>query len=194
MGLPAQFLFIAAEHSRFLPLWKPVWRLWPITIELKYGHERSGHSLSPQRISASCQKYPQFVSQFSAGSTWTSALWRFISKLQRVVTMLRSNAKFNLGQVVRHKKHPFRGVVFDIDPQFSNTEEWYAAIPEGSRPVKEQPFYHLLAENDQSYYVAYVSEQNLLADTSGEPVDHPDLDDLFGDFEDGQYPLEYQLN
>ena len=108
--------------------------------------------------------------------------------------MLRSNAKFNLGQVVRHKKHPFRGVVFDIDPQFSNTEEWYAAIPECSRPVKEQPFYHLLAENDQSYYVAYVSEQNLLADTSGEPVDHPDLDDLFGDFEDGQYPLEYQLN
>lgn len=108
--------------------------------------------------------------------------------------MLKSDAKYNLGQVVRHKKHPFRGVVFDIDPEFSNTEEWYDAIPEGSRPSKAQPFYHLLAENDQTYYVAYVSEQNLLPDETGEPVDHPDLPELFGDFEDGRYPLEYQLN
>lgn len=108
--------------------------------------------------------------------------------------MLKRHAKFNLGQVVRHRKHPFRGVVFDIDPQFENTEEWYDAIPEHSRPRKEQPFYHLLAENDQSYYVAYVSEQNLLPDETGEPVDHPDLPDLFGEFSDGKYPLEYQLN
>ncbi|RMA42629.1 MULTISPECIES: heat shock protein HspQ [Paracoccaceae] len=108
--------------------------------------------------------------------------------------MLTSHAKYNLGQVVRHKKHPFRGVVFDIDPEFSNTEEWYDAIPEGSRPSKAQPFYHLLAENDQTYYVAYVSEQNLVADHTGEPVDHPDLPELFGDFQDGRYPLEYQLN
>ncbi|MBO6603759.1 heat shock protein HspQ [Rhodophyticola porphyridii] len=108
--------------------------------------------------------------------------------------MLTSHAKYNLGQVVRHKKHPFRGVVFDIDPEFSNTEEWYDAIPEASRPSKAQPFYHLLAENDQTYYVAYVSEQNLVADHTGEPVDHPDLPELFGDFQDGRYPLEYQLN
>lgn len=108
--------------------------------------------------------------------------------------MLRSTAKFGLGQVVRHRKHPFRGVVFDIDPEFSNTDDWYEAIPEEARPVKEQPFYHLLAENDQTYYVAYVSEQNLLPDDSGEPVDHPDLPDLFGEFSDGRYPLEYQLN
>lgn len=108
--------------------------------------------------------------------------------------MIKSHAKYNLGQVVRHKKHPFRGVVFDIDPEFSNTEEWYDAIPEGSRPSKAQPFYHLLAENDQTYYVAYVSEQNLVPDDTGEPVDHPDLPELFGDFQDGRYPLEYQLN
>ncbi|QBY01851.1 heat shock protein HspQ [Rhodophyticola sp. CCM32] len=108
--------------------------------------------------------------------------------------MLKSHAKYNLGQVVRHKKHPFRGVVFDIDPEFSNTEEWYDAIPEGSRPSRAQPFYHLLAENDQTYYVAYVSEQNLVPDNTGEPVDHPDLPELFGDFQDGRYPLEYQLN
>ena len=81
--------------------------------------------------------------------------------------MLKRHAKFNLGQVVRHKKHPFRGVIFDIDTQFSNTEEWYNSIPEDKRPIKEQPFYHLLAENDHSYYVAYVSEQNLEIDDTG---------------------------
>lgn len=108
--------------------------------------------------------------------------------------MLKCEAKYNLGQIVRHRKHPFRGVVFDIDPQFSNTEDWYEAIPEHSRPRKEQPFYHLLAENEESYYVAYVSEQNLVLDDTGEPVEHPDLPDLFGDFEDGRYPLEFRLN
>ena len=108
--------------------------------------------------------------------------------------MLKSEAKYTLGQVVRHRKHPFRGVVFDIDAEFANSEAWYEAIPEHSRPRKEQPFYHLLAENDESYYVAYVSEQNLILDTTGEPVEHPDLHDLFGDFQDGRYPLEFNLN
>ena len=108
--------------------------------------------------------------------------------------MFKTRAKYYLGQVVRHRKHPFRGVVFDVDAMFSNTDEWYEAIPEDSRPSKDQPFYHLLAENDQSYYVAYVSEQNLIADYSGEPVEQPDLDDLFGPFEDGVYPLQVQLN
>ena len=108
--------------------------------------------------------------------------------------MHKAIAKYHLGQVVRHRKHPFRGVVFDVDPNFSNSDEWYEAIPEDSRPAKEQPFYHLLAENEQCYYVAYVSEQNLLPDESGEPVEHPDLGDLFGDFNDGIYPLQVQLN
>ncbi len=108
--------------------------------------------------------------------------------------MLKKFAKYHLGQVVRHKKHPFRGVIFDVDPEFSNTEEWYEAIPEDSRPSKEQPFYHLLAENDQSFYVAYVSEQNLIADYSGEPVEHPDVPDIFGTFHDGCYTLQYPLN
>ncbi len=108
--------------------------------------------------------------------------------------MLQKRAKYQLGQVVRHKKHPFRGVVFDVDAVFSNSEEWYEAIPEDSRPAKDQPFYHLLAENEQSYYVAYVSEQNLLPDMSGEPVEHPDLEEMFGELEDGVYPLQAQLN
>ena len=108
--------------------------------------------------------------------------------------MLKTRARYHIGQVVCHRKHPFRGVVFDVDAQFSNSDEWYAAIPEDARPPKDQPYYHLLAENDKSFYVAYVSEQNLKADYSGRPVDHPDLPDLFGDFEDGLYPLQFQLN
>lgn len=108
--------------------------------------------------------------------------------------MTLRSAKFHLGQIVRHRKHPFRGVVFDVDAMFSNTDEWYEAIPEDSRPAKDQPFYHLLAENDQSYYVAYVSEQNLVLDETGEPVDHPDLSELFGEFNDGTYLLQVELN
>jgi len=108
--------------------------------------------------------------------------------------MQAATAKFMLGQIVRHRKHPFRGVVFDVDPEFSNTDEWYEAIPAESRPRKDQPFYHLLAENDQSYYIAYVSEQNLLADESGEPVDHPDVPQIFGNLHDGYYDLAVRLN
>ena len=108
--------------------------------------------------------------------------------------MLKSRAKYHLGQIVRHRKHPFRGVVFDVDAEFANSEDWYQAIPEDSRPAKNQPFYHLLAENESDYYVAYVSEQNLVPDESGQPVDHPDLPDLFGEIENGRYPLQVHLN
>ena len=108
--------------------------------------------------------------------------------------MKQRNAKFTIGEVVRHKVFPFRGVVFDVDPEFANTEEWWNSIPEEIRPRKDQPFYHLLAENEQTYYVAYVSEQNLVPDETGEPVGHPDVDDLFGDFTDGRYPLQFQMN
>ncbi len=96
-------------------------------------------------------------------------------------------AKFRIGQVVRHRFYPFRGVIFDVDPSFSNTEEWWEAIPEEIRPAKDQPFYHLLAENADTEYVAYVSEQNLLPDPSGDPVQHPQLDEFFADLEDGCY-------
>jgi heat shock protein HspQ len=96
-------------------------------------------------------------------------------------------AKFQIGQVVRHRIYPFRGVIFDVDPVFSNTEEWWASIPEAIRPSKDQPFYHLLAENAESCYTAYVSEQNLLADESGEPVGHPQAQVLFDRFAEGRY-------
>lgn len=96
-------------------------------------------------------------------------------------------AKFSIGQVVKHRLFPFRGVIFDVDPEFANTEEWYQAIPVEARPRRDQPFYHLLAENDETEYVAYVSEQNLLEDSSGEPVRHPQLSDFFDIVDDGIY-------
>jgi heat shock protein HspQ len=89
------------------------------------------------------------------------------------------NAKFQIGQVVRHRLYSFRGVVFDIDAEFDNTEEWYESIPAAIRPHKDQPFYHLFAENDDTEYIAYVSEQNLLPDNSGEPVRHPQVAEIF---------------
>ncbi|MGH6950312.1 MAG: heat shock protein HspQ [Vitreimonas sp.] len=98
-------------------------------------------------------------------------------------------AKFSIGQVVRHKLFPFRGVVFDVDPEFSNTEEWLDAIPEPVRPDRNQPFYHLFAENSDSSYIAYVSEQNLVADDSGDPVEHPQIDMLFDATDEGGYKL-----
>lgn len=88
-------------------------------------------------------------------------------------------AKFSIGQIVRHRKYPFRGVIFDVDPIFANTEEWWLSIPEEVRPRKEQPFYHLYAENAETEYVAYVSEQNLIPDETGEPVRHPQVDEDF---------------
>ena len=100
------------------------------------------------------------------------------------------DAKYRLGQVVRHRVYDFRGVVFDVDPDFQNTEEWWASIPEDVRPSKDQPFYHLLAENETSYYIAYVSEQNLLPDESGEPVEHPEIGQFFGALHGGQYEFD----
>lgn len=99
-------------------------------------------------------------------------------------------AKFTIGQVVRHRHFPFRGVVYDVDSQFSNTEEWLTSIPEPIRPSRDQPFYHLLAENAETHYVAYVSEQNLVADESGEPVEHPQVPILFEEADDGNYRLK----
>jgi heat shock protein HspQ len=98
-------------------------------------------------------------------------------------------ARFAIGEVVRHRIFDFRGVIFDVDPEFANSEEWYAAIPEALRPSREQPFYHLLAENAESTYVAYVSQQNLIPDDTDEPVDHPAIETMFDGLEGGRYHL-----
>jgi heat shock protein HspQ len=106
---------------------------------------------------------------------------------------LNASARFGIGAVVRHRVFDFRGVVFDIDPVFANSDEWYEAIPAAVRPHKDQPFYHLLAENGDSSYVAYVSQQNLLPDADNGPVDHPQVAELFDDFSDGRYRLRRGL-
>ena len=98
-------------------------------------------------------------------------------------------ATFRIGQVVRHRYYPFRGVIFDVDPEYNNSEEWWLSIPEDLRPDKDQPFYHLLAESEQSPYIAYVSQQNLVADDSPEPVMHPAIPQMFTGFSNGQYQL-----
>jgi heat shock protein HspQ len=100
-----------------------------------------------------------------------------------------AHARFSIGEVVRHRMFDFRGVIFDVDPVFANSEEWYQAIPEEMRPAKDQPYYHLLAENAESSYIAYVSQQNLLPDSEGVPVDHPAIAGMFEKFDKGRYRL-----
>ena len=99
-------------------------------------------------------------------------------------------ARYGIGEMVRHRLLDFRGVVFDVDPVFANSDEWYEAIPEAMRPAKDQPFYHLLAENTESSYVAYVSQQNLVHDDEGEPIDHPAISTLFEGFDGTKYKLK----
>ena len=101
-------------------------------------------------------------------------------------------ARFAIGEVVRHRLFDFRGVIFDVDPFFANSEEWYDSIPEALRPSKDQPFYHLLAENAETNYVAYVSQPNLVSDESEEPVDHPAIPTMF-ERQDGRYRLRPDL-
>jgi len=113
---------------------------------------------------------------------------------REVAAILKSNmndtAKFHIGQIVRHRFYPFRGVIFDVDPEFSSSEEWWLSIPENIRPRKDQPFYHLLAENEETTYIAYVSEQNLQVDDSGEPVSHPQVMELFSGLKNGVYKID----
>jgi heat shock protein HspQ len=101
-----------------------------------------------------------------------------------------AKARFGLGEVVKHRHFEFRGVIFDVDPVFANSDEWYQSIPEAIRPRKDQPFYHLLAENAESSYVAYVSQQNLIPDDSEEPVEHPGIAGMFEAFDGVKYQLK----
>ena len=118
----------------------------------------------------------------------------FSAQAGRFIEMPRhAHARFGIGDVVRHRRFDFRGVVFDVDPVFSNSEDWYEAIPKELRPRRDQPFYHLLAENEDSSYVAYVSQQNLLPDADGGPVEHPNVTELFEDFRNGRYKMRRSL-
>ena len=112
---------------------------------------------------------------------------------RRIEAPRHSVARFGIGDIVRHKLFDFRGVVFDVDPVFANSEDWYEAIPKELRPRRDQPFYHLLAENEDSSYVAYVSQQNLMEDSAGGPIGHPSVEDLFDDFANGRDRLRRSL-
>ena len=132
-------------------------------------------------------RLPKAVAYLMIGAEPVHFTVRSESYSNRIMTIRL--AKFSIGQVVRHRLLPFRGVIYDVDPEFNNTEDWWLAIPEAARPRKDQPFYHLLAENDSGAYTAYVSEQNLLLDDSGLPVGHPQATLMFDGFRDGQYNL-----
>jgi heat shock protein HspQ len=131
-----------------------------------------------------CLTYP--VAKLTAPSALVLIVHR-----RHGVAMFARNAKYQIGQVVRHRVYPFRGVIFDVDPTFSNTEEWYRSIPKDVRPDKDQPFYHLLAENADTEYIAYVSEQNLMPDGSDEPLRHPQVGELFEDLKNGIFRFRF---
>ena len=96
---------------------------------------------------------------------------------------------FNIGDIVKHRIYPFRGVIVDVDAEFSNTEEWYQSIPAEIRPSRKQPYYHLMAENTETFYTAYVSQQNLVGDGDNGPLEHPDLEEIFNGIDKGKYLL-----
>ena len=100
---------------------------------------------------------------------------------------------FNIGDIVKHRIYPFRGVIVDVDPEFSNTEEWYQSIPAEIRPSRDQPYYHLMAENTETFYTAYVSQQNLVDDGDNGPLEHPDLDEIFSGMDKGKYHLRNEV-
>ena len=110
-----------------------------------------------------------------------------------IIAPMTAEARFAIGEVVRHRIFDFRGVVFDIDPVFANSEDWYQSIPEHVRPRKDQPFYHLFAENSESSYIAYVSQQNLLPDAEQGPVNHPAIEGYFDEWGGERYPLKRNM-
>lgn len=120
-------------------------------------------------------------------------MWKSPPSRPEIAAEAATPATFTIGDVVRHRIFPFRGVIFDVDPVFNNTEEWWQSIPEAVRPRKDQPFYHLFAENEESAYVAYVSQQNLLSDPDGDPVRHPGVTQMFSGRDGGRYLLRTEM-
>jgi len=131
----------------------------------------------------------------SDSKTWVRSLIRVALGPRPALSkdMIEYCAKFNIGQVVSHRLFGFRGVIYDVDPHYANTEAWYEAIPKEIRPHRDQPFYHLLAQNETGSYEAYVSEQNLVAEENPVPVEHPGIIDYFEEARPGQYQLRNNL-
>jgi heat shock protein HspQ len=136
-----------------------------------------------------------FLRNFGHGAHKGSTMMTIDSPIAAIPSgsLALATARFGIGEVVRHRLFPFRGVIFDVDPEFANSEEWWEAIPENVRPRKDQPFYHLLAENDESAYVAYVSQQNLIREEGPDPIQHPAVTQMFAAFEGGRYILRPEV-
>jgi len=149
---------------------------------------KCGHISLPHRVTACFASANSHIPEIMEHAEF------FSSQAGRTIVAPRQiRSRFGIGDIVRHRLFDFRGVVFDIDPVFANSEEWYESIPEDLRPKRDQPFYHLLAENEESSYVAYVSQANLVTDAEGGPVEHPTLSQLFEQFKDGRYRMRRSL-
>ncbi len=101
------------------------------------------------------------------------------------------NASFYIGQVIKHQKYGYRGVIFDVDPIFSSSDEWYQMMAK-SKPPKDRPWYHVLV--DCGSHTTYVAERHLAADNEGAPISHPLVNQYFSKFKDGQYISEVARN
>ncbi len=95
-----------------------------------------------------------------------------------------SRAKFAIGELVEHRLFDYRGVIFDVDPSFQLTDEWYEVVAR-SRPPKDKPWYHVMVHD--AVHATYVAEQNLAHDSSADPISHPMLEHFFTGFENGRY-------
>jgi heat shock protein HspQ len=99
------------------------------------------------------------------------------------VTQFKTS-RFSIGDLVRHQRFNYRGVIVDIDPTFQLTQEWYDAVA-SSRPPKDKPWYHVLV--DGAAHTTYVAERHLEGDENAEPISHPMLEQFFSRFEEGRY-------
>jgi len=90
--------------------------------------------------------------------------------------------RFELGQLVHHRRYHYRGVIAAADPLCLASDDWYRRNM--TQPSREQPWYHVLVDGGHETYVA---EENLEADRVGEPIDHPMIDRVFAVFSEGRY-------
>jgi len=102
-----------------------------------------------------------------------------------------SAALFGPGEVVRHVRFGYRGVIVDVDPVFVLSDEWYEEVAR-SRPPKDEPWYHVLV--DRASHMTYVAERHLEGDPDPSAIVHPLLERYFDHFRDGRYGQDRRLN
>jgi heat shock protein HspQ len=108
-----------------------------------------------------------------------------------VIAMSEHEAKFQVGQIVHHRLFNYIGVVFDVDPEFQGTDEWYQQVAR-SRPPKDEPWYHVLV--NETVPTTYVAEQNLERTAKPQRIIHPLTDRLFSEFDGERYTSRQKFN